>query len=85
MQCAMIENVLLAAEGLSVEKHRPEIASLWAGFAAVARDNPDAWMRDDPDAAPLLDPAVFGVAWPPIRGIKQLLFCNWTVPSSSAV
>lgn len=57
MQYSMIENALRAAEGLSIEKHRAEIASLWAGFAAVARDNPDAWLRDGPDVAALLDPA----------------------------
>ena len=57
MQYAMIENALRAAEGLSIEKHRAEIAALWAGFAAVAKDNPDAWLRDGPDAAALLDPA----------------------------
>jgi acetyl-CoA C-acetyltransferase len=56
-QYAMIENALRAAEGVSLEKHAAEIASLWAGFAAVARANPDAWLRDAPDAAALLDPA----------------------------
>jgi len=56
-QYAMIENALRAGEGLSIEKHRAEIASLWAGFAAVARENPDAWLRDAPDAAALLDDA----------------------------
>lgn len=56
LQYAMIENALRAAEGLAIEKHRAEIAELWAGFAAVAKDNPDAWLRDGPDAAALLDP-----------------------------
>lgn len=57
VQYAMIENALRAAEGTSLEKHRAEVAALWAGFAAVAKDNPDAWLRDGPDAAALLDPA----------------------------
>lgn len=57
VQYSMIENALRAAEGLSIEKHRAEVASLWAGFAAVAKENPDAWLRDGPDAAALLDPA----------------------------
>jgi acetyl-CoA C-acetyltransferase len=56
-QYAMIENALRAAEGVSLEKHAAEVASLWAGFADVARANPDAWLRDAPDAAALLDPA----------------------------
>lgn len=56
-QYAMVENALRAAEGLSIEAHRSQVASLWAGFAAVARQNPEAWRRDGPDAAALLDPA----------------------------
>lgn len=57
MQYAMIENAVRAADGQSIEKHREEVASLWAGFARVAADNPDAWTRDGPDAAAILDPA----------------------------
>jgi acetyl-CoA C-acetyltransferase len=56
-QYATIENALRAAEGVSIEKHRDELASLWAGFAAVAAENPDAWSRERVDAAAIADPA----------------------------
>ena len=55
-QYAMIENALRAAEGVSIEKHRDEVAALWAGFAAVAAANPDAWSRERIDAAAIADP-----------------------------
>lgn len=42
---AMIENALRAAEGLSIDEHRREIAELWAGLSRVAADNPAAWSR----------------------------------------
>jgi acetyl-CoA C-acetyltransferase len=57
IQYAMVENAVRAADGMSIEKHRDEIAALWAGFARVAADNPDAWVRDGPDAAAIADPA----------------------------
>jgi acetyl-CoA C-acetyltransferase len=57
VQYSMIENALRAAEGVALDKHAAEVAKLWAGFAAVAKDNPDAWLRDGPGAAALLDPA----------------------------
>lgn len=57
MQYAMVENALRAADGLSIEKHRDEVAALWAGFARVAAENPDAWVREGPDAAAIADPA----------------------------
>jgi acetyl-CoA C-acetyltransferase len=53
----MIENALRAAEGISLESHREAVAALWAGYAEVARRNPDAWVRDPPDAAAIADPA----------------------------
>ena len=56
-QYATIENALRAAEGVSIEKHRDAVASLWAGFAAVAAENPDAWSRERVDAAAIADPA----------------------------
>ncbi len=56
-QYAMIENALRAAEGLSIEKHRAEVAALQAGYAAVAAANPDAWSRERVDAAAIADPA----------------------------
>ncbi len=32
--------------GLGVEEHLQKVSELWAGFSAVAADNPHAWIRD---------------------------------------
>ena len=39
-QYAMIDNALRAADGLSIEAHRDEVAELWSRFNRVARGNP---------------------------------------------
>jgi len=44
-QYAMMETALRAADGLSIEEHRREVARLWAVFSRVAADNPHAWSR----------------------------------------
>ncbi len=54
-QYAMIENALRAAEGLSIEAHRREIAELWATFSSVAAGNPDAWSREALSADAIAD------------------------------
>jgi acetyl-CoA C-acetyltransferase len=41
-QYAMIDNALRAAEGLSLDEHRAEVADLWARFNQVAQGNPEA-------------------------------------------
>lgn len=48
---ALFENALRAQEGWSIDEHRDRIAALWAGFSAVAVDNPHAWIRE-PWSAP---------------------------------
>jgi len=50
-QYAMIDNAMRAADGQTIAAHRDEVAALWAGMAAVAAKNPDAWNRTGPDAA----------------------------------
>jgi acetyl-CoA C-acetyltransferase len=47
----MFETAIRAAAGEEVDDHRARIAKLWAGFAAVAKDNPYAWVRTGPTAA----------------------------------
>jgi acetyl-CoA C-acetyltransferase len=42
LQYALIENALAAAEGLSTEQQRHDVAELWARFNSVAARNPDA-------------------------------------------
>ncbi|HWE70345.1 MAG TPA: hypothetical protein VG205_08270, partial [Acidimicrobiales bacterium] len=45
-QYAMIDNALRAADRLSIEAHREEVAELWARFNRVARGNPRAAFPD---------------------------------------
>ncbi len=47
----MFETALRAAAGETVEEHHDKVANLWARFAAVAANNPYAWVQSGPDAA----------------------------------
>ncbi|MGM0585120.1 MAG: acetyl-CoA acetyltransferase [Pseudomonadota bacterium] len=51
----LYENALRAAEGLSLAEAQSETATIWAGLAAVARDNPHAWLRDGTSAVEILE------------------------------
>ncbi|MGI9592588.1 MAG: acetyl-CoA acetyltransferase [Myxococcota bacterium] len=42
---AIIESAIRSADGESLPDHAARIAALWAGFNAVAADNPHAWIR----------------------------------------
>jgi acetyl-CoA C-acetyltransferase len=42
----ILEVALRAADGQGVEEHLKTISELWAGFSAVAVDNPNAWIRE---------------------------------------
>ena len=42
---AVIDSAIRFARGESLEAHAERISELWAGFNAVARDNPNAWIR----------------------------------------
>lgn len=46
----MFETALRAAAGEGVAEHQVKISELWARFAAVAKDNPYAWVRSGPSA-----------------------------------
>ncbi len=43
--------------GLGVEEHLQHISELWAGFSAVAADNPHAWIRDAKTAEEIRTPS----------------------------
>jgi acetyl-CoA C-acetyltransferase len=47
----IFENALRYQSGDSIEAHAQRISELWAGFSAVAKGNPTAWLRDPVDAA----------------------------------
>jgi acetyl-CoA C-acetyltransferase len=52
---AIIESALRHARGLDVERHRDELAALYASFSAIAAKNPHAWKRDAVDAGTIRD------------------------------
>ena len=61
-QYAMIDNAIRAADGLTVDAHRDQVAELWASMSAVAVRNPDAWNRTPTDAATIRGTAAGGGA-----------------------
>jgi acetyl-CoA C-acetyltransferase len=54
---AIMESALRARNGWTVEQHRDRLAELYAGFSAVAADNPHAWKRDRLDAVAIREPS----------------------------
>jgi acetyl-CoA C-acetyltransferase len=55
VQYAMLENALRAAEGISLEEHRHQLAALWAGLSEQVTGNPDAWTPKPVSAAAIRD------------------------------
>jgi acetyl-CoA C-acetyltransferase len=53
----MFEIALRHRLGETPADHLDRIARLWAGFAAVARDNPNAWIREAPSAEAIRTPS----------------------------
>ncbi|ESZ89062.1 MAG: acetyl-CoA acetyltransferase [Blastomonas sp. CACIA14H2] len=53
----LYENALQAAKGLSPAQGTRESAALWARYAAVAADNPCAWIRTAPSAEEIGTPS----------------------------
>ncbi|MEM6709326.1 MAG: acetyl-CoA acetyltransferase [Pseudomonadota bacterium] len=53
----MFETALRHALGHGVEEHQAHIARLWAGFSAVAADNPHAWIRSPVSAEEIATPS----------------------------
>jgi acetyl-CoA C-acetyltransferase len=54
---ALFENAYRARHGWSIDEHRDRLAELYAGFSAVAVDNPHAWIREPWTAAEIRDPS----------------------------
>jgi acetyl-CoA C-acetyltransferase len=46
----IFENAIRYARGESIAEHRERVSRMWAGFNAVAVDNPHAWIREPMDA-----------------------------------
>ncbi|MGH0030950.1 MAG: acetyl-CoA acetyltransferase [Myxococcota bacterium] len=47
---AVIDSAIRHARGESLAEQTRRVSRLWAGFNAVARDNPDAWLREPKSA-----------------------------------
>jgi len=54
----ILESALRARNGWSIDEHRDRLGRLWESFAAVAAENPFAWIRDAPDAATITSPTL---------------------------
>lgn len=54
---ALLEHAIGHHAGRSADEHRRAVADLWAGYAAVAADNPRAWDRSGWSAAQIREPS----------------------------
>jgi acetyl-CoA C-acetyltransferase len=53
----MFETALRAAAGETIEQHQVKISELWAGFSAVAANNPHAWIQTAKSAEEIRSPS----------------------------
>ena len=62
----IFEQALRVSRGESIEEHRQRTAELWAGFSAVAADNPHAWVRERMSADQISRPGPDNrmISWP---------------------
>ncbi|MCB0922950.1 MAG: acetyl-CoA acetyltransferase [Mycobacterium sp.] len=62
----LFEQALRIAAGESVADHQRRVGDLWAGFSAVAADNPHAWVRDRMSAEQIAQPTPDNrmISWP---------------------
>ncbi|MFN8019830.1 MAG: acetyl-CoA acetyltransferase, partial [Acidimicrobiales bacterium] len=54
---ALFENAWRARQGWSIDEHRDRLAALYAGFSAVAVENPHAWIRTPWTAEEIREPS----------------------------
>jgi acetyl-CoA C-acetyltransferase len=79
----LFESALRAASGRTPSEHQNHLAALWAGFAAVAANNPYAWNRTAPTARDIatLGPNNRMIGWP----YPKLMNSNNDVDQSAAL
>ena len=82
-QYALIENALAGALGLTAERQRDEIATLWARFNAVAAHNPAAAFGEPRDAASIANPGPHNR--PLAHPYNRWHASQWTVNQSTAL
>ena len=82
-QYALMESALRAADGITVDAHRREIAELWSRFNAVARANPEAAFPIAMSVAALLE---FGPEHRPLAfPYGKWHASQWTVDQAAAL
>ncbi|MCB1749127.1 MAG: acetyl-CoA acetyltransferase [Gammaproteobacteria bacterium] len=55
---AIIESAWRHGRGLSLDQHRARLGEMYAGFSAIAADNPHAWQREPRTAAAIREASV---------------------------
>ena len=79
----ILESALRAADGITVEAHRQEIAELWSRFGDVARTNPEAAFPVAMSAGALLE---FGPDHRPLAfPYGKWHASQWTVDQAAAL
>jgi acetyl-CoA C-acetyltransferase len=82
-QYALMESAVRAADGITVDAHRREIAALWSRFNAVARANPEAAFPVEMSADALLE---FGPEHRPLAfPYGKWHASQWTVDQAAAL
>ncbi len=80
---ALFETAIRVARGESHAEHRERLSQLWAGFSAVAADNPNAWIRDAKSAEEIRTASAENrmIAFP----YTKLMTANMVVDQAAAV
>lgn len=79
----IFESAIAAARGHTIDQHRSAIAALWAGFNAVAVDNPHSWDRVPMTAAEIREPSPSNrmVGFPYTKAMNS----NWDLDQGAAI
>jgi len=82
-QYALIEQALAHAEGRDGAANAERLGALWARFAAVAAERPEAWDRSGPSAAQIVEPSASNrlLATP----YTKRLCSQWNVDQAAAL
>ncbi len=79
----LFESAIRADNGEGLDEHRTRISELWAGFNAVAVDNPHAWLRTPMTAEEIRDasPTNRMVGFPYTKALNS----NWDLDQAAAL
>ena len=79
----MYDNAIRYARGETVADHQKRVSELWAGFSAVAQENPNAWLREPVTAEEIRTPGPRNrqISWP----YTKLMNANLSVDMAAAL